>query len=82
LTTVVPYQLGCMDYLPSLQPQWHHAKPRRKVDFEDRLDILLYMRLSSVAERLIRRCQFIIIGRHSGILIAHKQENSDEGTNN
>ena len=37
----------------SSQPQGHHADSIRKVDFQDKFDILLEMRISSVAKRLI-----------------------------
>jgi hypothetical protein len=39
-----------MDFPHLLQPQGRHAESIRKVDFQGRLDILLEMGLSGVAE--------------------------------
>jgi hypothetical protein len=39
-----------MDFPYSSQTQGQHAESIRKVDFQDRLDIVLEIRLSSVAE--------------------------------
>ena len=40
-----------MDFPHFLRLQGKHAKPVRKLDFQDRVDILLEMRVSGVAKK-------------------------------